>query len=903
MKIKNTIASLVILLFIGVSAAVFYFFIVSASLPRLITLEDYKPLVVSEIFASDGQKFGEFFREKRIIIPYSKIPKQLVQAFISAEDSKFFEHGGINFVAIMRATIANIKAGHSVQGGSTITQQVAKSLMLTPEKKLSRKVKEAILAYRMEKNLKKEDILYLYLNQIYLGHGAYGVEAAAQNYYRKHVEELTLAECAILAGLPQAPGKYSPVLSPQKAKERQIYVLGRMAEEGYIKKDQARAAQAEPIKVYFKEAFEDFAPYYKETIRQILVAQLGEEKVLDEGIKIYTGLDYKKQLAAQVSIDKNLRELDKRQGYRGALKNLKTAEEIASYLVKERDDLALKSLPYRVIEPDAKDHVKRPLDLTHKNTLSKTAAKNEVAPNLPEYLSIGQIVEAVVTKIESKAGLVTLRFGETQGMLDIDDMSWARKPDPQKLPYEDVIKDPAKILKIGDLISVKIKSDKFASKRLNEAFNKAKAKLKPGVKTAVASAIDPATLNEYVGLALEQDPIAQAAILSFDLETGDVLSMVGGTNFEKSEYNRALQAARQTGSAFKAIVYAAALEKGFTPASVITDAPIVYEEGEGQETKKWKPGNFENKFSGDVLFRTSIIKSLNIPTVKILENIGIDWVSKYARHLGIFSPLNSDFTMALGSSSITLYEMTKAFSVFPRGGKRLRPILIRKVTDASGKTTLSEKISLDEKFKKELDAIDQAEQEIKSAAPKAPTQAAKPNATPTVDFNTVFNFTDPEQLISPQTAYITTHLLKGVVLEGTGARAQSLGRPTAGKTGTTNGYSDAWYVGFTPKIATGVWVGYDEEKPLGRFETGNAAALPIWIDYMKVAIADTPASDFEVPPGIVFSSIDAETGKIGSAKSKRVVREAFREGTEPTETNETAAPSEEKNFFKEDLSN
>jgi penicillin-binding protein 1A len=896
MKIKNVIAGIVILAFLSITAGVFYYFVISASLPRLITLEDYKPLVVSEIFARDGQKVGEFFFEKRIVIPYSKIPKQLIYAFISAEDSKFFEHGGVNFTAILRATLADIKAGHSAQGGSTITQQVAKSLMLTREKTISRKVKEVILAYRMERNLKKEDILFLYLNQIYLGHGAYGVEAAAENYFRKHVEELTLAECAILAGLPQAPGKYSPVLNPQKAKERQVYVLGRMVEEGHINKEQAKVAQAELVKVYFKEAFEGFAPFYKETIRQLLTNDLGEAKVFNEGIKIYTGMDYKDQVAAQDAIDKNLRDLDKRQGFRGPIKNLKTAEEIAQYLLKQRDELSYKNLAYRVIPANGKDLEKKPLDLKKKSGV----------PNLPGYMNVGQLVEGVVTKIDSKQGLVTVRFGESQGLIDLDDMSWARKPDPTKLSTEEVVRDPAKVLKIGDVTLTRIKADKFTSKRLSERFVKLNPKKN---STKSVNGFDPVTLQEFAGLSLEQEPIVQAALLSLDLQNGDVLSLVGGTNFEKSEYNRALQATRQTGSAFKAIVYAAALEKGFTPASVITDAPIVYEEGEGQETKKWKPGNFENKFSGDVLFRTSIIKSLNIPTVKILENIGIDWVTRYARHLGIFSPLNTDFTMALGSSSITLFEMTKAFSVFPKGGKRIHPIIVKKVTDASGKTTLAENISLDEKFQKELDFLNHTEVEARALSEKkaashsqVPTQA-KPGSTPTVDLSTVFSFTDPDQLISPQTAYITTHLLKGVVLEGTGARAQSLGRPTAGKTGTTNGYSDAWYVGFTPRVSTGVWVGYDEEKPLGRFETGNAAALPIWVDYMKTAVAGSPAEDFEVPPGIVFANIDAETGKVGSARSKKVVREAFREGTEPTETNESAAPTEDKNFFKEDLSN
>ncbi len=900
---KNLFAALIVTVFIAISVGIFGFFITSAHLPQLITVEDYHPLVVSEIFARDNTKIGEFYREKRIIIPFTQIPKGIIQAFISAEDSKFFEHGGLNFTAILRATLANLKAGHSVQGGSTITQQVAKSLMLTPEKKLSRKIKEAILAYRMEKNLSKENILWLYLNQIYLGHGAYGVEAAAQIYFRKHVKDLTVAECALLAGLPQAPSKYSPILNPTRAKERQVYVLNRMADEGYITKDEAHQSAQELVKVYFKEEFEDIAPFYKETVRQFLTTDLGEEKVLDEGIKIYTSIDMKKQIAAEEAIKKNLRDLDKRQGYRGPQKNLSTAEEIATFLVKERDDLMLKTLPYRIVYPDGKEPPHPPLDLSHKVG----------TPNRPSYVELNQVVEGIVTKIDAKNGLVTVRIAETEGLIDLDDMSWARKPDPTKHFSEDVVRDPSKVLKIGDLIEVKVKADKFFSARLDKIYNNKKLKKK------IPLPADLPNFADFLALGLEQEPQTQGALLSFDLDTNDVLAMVGGSNYEKSEYNRALQATRQTGSAFKAIIYAAAMEKGYTPATVIVDAPIVYEEGEGQETKKWKPGNFENKFSGDVLFRTAIIKSLNIPTVKILEKINLDWVAKYARRLGIFSPLNLDYTMALGSSSITLYEMTKAFSAFAKNGKRIHPILIKKVTDSSGKEVLAQNILLDEKFSKELDTLEQEFHPTlqpggtpglagTTPMPRAtvmPIAANNPSKTDpnAFDINKVFDFTDPDQLISPQTAYLITHLLKGVVQEGTGNRARALNRPVAGKTGTTNGYYDAWFVGFTPHISTGVWVGFDDQKSIGRLETGNAAALPIWVDYMTAAVESYPPTDFAIPPGIVFANIDSETGKLATAKSKKAVREAFREGTEPTETANETPQNEDKNFFKEDLSN
>ncbi|MBK9293832.1 MAG: PBP1A family penicillin-binding protein [Oligoflexia bacterium] len=915
MRAKNFLAGLLIAIFLGIGIIAITFFVMSASLPKLITLADYKPLVVSQVFSKDGKKVGEFAREKRIVIPYSKMPKMLVNAFVAAEDSEFFRHKGINYLAILRAAMANLKAGHTVQGGSTITQQTAKSLMLTSKRELSRKIKEAILAVRMEKNLSKEDILYLYLNQIYLGHGAYGVEAAAENYFRKSVSDLTLAECAILAGLPQAPGKFAPHLRPQKSKERQIYVLNRMVEEGFVTKEEAVKAAVEEVKVYYRESFTEIAPFYLETVRQFLVQELGEEKVLDEGIKVYLAMDYKKQVAAQESVNKNLRDLDKRQGYRGVKKNLKEPQEIAGFLAQTKEDLITKSLPYRVLYPIGREPAKTPLDLN----------KKFQGGNLPDYLKLEQITEGVVTKVDSEKGLVTVRVAEAIGLIDIDDMKWARLPDSSKHWTEVQIADPAKALSVGDIIEVKIKSEKFSSERLN----KLEEEKQKNSKKKLPQQNQDYTFANYLGLSLEQEPIVEGALLSFDLETGDVLSIVGGSNFERSEYNRAIQAARQTGSAFKVITYAAAIDKGFQANTVILDAPVVFEEGEGQESKKWKPGNFENKFSGDTLFRTALIKSLNIPTVKIIEKIGVDWVAKYARRLGIFSPLNLDFTLALGSSSVTLYEMTKAMAVFPRAGKRLRPLLIKKVTDFTDAQVLIENIYLDKKFEKDLNRLEvefhpelAAKLGLKpDGSPLEPELAATPmpqtsqttatsEATPTESaqqaqtastIDPAFAFEDPEQVISPQSAYLTLHLLKGVVNEGTGYRAKALGRPSAGKTGTTNGYYDAWYVGFTPQIATGVWVGFDAEKPIGRLETGASAALPIWVDYMKVAHEEVPATDFAIPSGIVFANIDIQTGKLATVSSKKSAREAFRDGNEPTTSQDTPT-SDEKSFLKEDLS-
>lgn len=930
MKARNLIAGIIVLGFLGIAGIALTFFIMAASLPQMVTLEDYKPLVVSEMYSRDGEKVGEFYREKRIVIPFEQMPPNLVNAFLAAEDSAFYNHSGINFFAILRALIANFRAGHTVQGGSTITQQTAKSLMLTPHRTLARKIKEAILATRMEKNLSKQDILYLYLNQIYLGHGAYGVQAAAENYYRKKVSDLSLEESAMLAGMAKAPGRFSPLLNPERAKKRQRYVLRRMVEEDFVTQEEASAAAEAPLHCFYRGVFKDVAPFYRETVRQFLVKKLGENKVLDEGIRIHTGMDLKKQTAAQESIEKHLRDVDKRQGFRGAQKNIETAEDIASFLLKERDRLVADQLPYKIINPDGTSVEARPLDLN----------RNEGNIAMPEYLKLGQVVNAVVTKVDSKWGLVTVRFAESKGLIDLKDMEWARTPDPEKHHTEQPLKDPAEALKVGDVVKVEVFKERFDSPRVAKILRKEKrAFLKKNRKNRKARWERPETLpdfNDYIYAKLEQDPIVESALLSFDLQSADVIAMVGGANFERSEYNRTIQAARQTGSSYKSIIYASALEKGYNPSTVIVDAPIVYEEGEGQETRKWKPGNFGNKFTGDVLFRHSIINSLNIPTVKIIQDIGVEWVAKFSRRLGIFSPLNPDYTTALGSSGTTMYEMLKVFSTFAKNGKRIIPVLIRKVTDASGEEILAENISLDDKFKEQILGLEEEfnpeyarvlrkryfpDEEVVDVppqmAPPKPVVAANPvveqgETSPDADGTVAeveepkrdpFKFDDPDQLISPQTAYITTSLLKGVVNEGTGRRARALGKPVAGKTGTTSGYFDAWFSGYTPFVATNVWVGFDNEKPIGKLETGGSAALPIWLDYMKVATEEDPAREFQVPQGIVFANIDVKTGKLASSRTKTVAREAYMEGTEPKVSTNQISEDESKSFLKEDLSN
>ncbi len=893
---KNLIIAMISLVVIVTVVGYSTFSYVKSTLPQMITLDDYKPLLVTKVYDRNGKNIGEFFRERRQLIEYKNIPKDVVNAFLAAEDDSFFKHKGINYLAIIRAQLANIRAGQTVQGGSTITQQVAKTLMLSNERTITRKLKDVLLAIEMEKHLSKEDILYLYLNQIYFGQGAYGISMAAETYFRKPVKELKLEEIAILAGLPKAPSAYSPVTNPSRAKERQVYVLNRMADVGFITKEMAQTAAKVPVKVFLRETYQQHAPFFLETLRQLLVRKIGEDAVLDQGIRVYTSLDLDKQTAAQESLVQGLKSLDKRQGFRGTKRNTTDPKEVGEFLLKTRNKLIADVTPERIIQPDGKFIDIGPLDINY--DLRKKG--------LPFYLKPGTYTEGIVSKVDDSLGLVYVKVAEVEGIIDIETMQWARKPDPNKRYDLDTIKKPSQALKMGDIIQVKIVDSKFTSPRLQKIVS---------VQKKNASTLTLPDFSNHVAVELDQEPAAEAALFSVDQETQDILAMAGGYSFERSPFNRAIQAARQTGSSFKSIVYASALDKGYTPSTPIMDAPIVYEESkedlEGQEdTKVWKPTNHSKSFGGDIIFRNALVKSLNVPTVKIIEDIGVDWSMQYAKRLGIFSPLNPDFTLALGSSSVTLYEMTKAFSQFGRLGKRTSPIIIHRVEDAKGHKILDQ-VSLDSHFEDEMQPIQQQFEErrlaylesFKVESPEGdkanPDTANAEKQKKKIEPNLFFE--SEEQLIKPTTAYLITSLLKGVVEDrnGTGGKARALGREVAGKTGTTNGYFDAWFIGYTQQIATGVWVGFDQEKSLGKGEVGGRSALPIWVDYMKAAHEDLPQMTFPVPNGIVFANIDSETGQLASSSSKEIIRQAFLEGTEPSSSRNKK--EEDSDFYKQDL--
>lgn len=753
-----------------------FLYIMVRDLPSIASLKDYRPSIITRVYSDDNELIDKFYLEDRKVISISQTPKVVIQAFVAAEDARFFQHEGVDPHGIIRAFFRNLEAGKIVQGGSTITQQVAKSLFLSPQKSYTRKSKEAILAYKIDKYLKKYQILNLYLNHIYLGHGTYGIEAASQKYFGKSAKDLTLSEAALLAGLPKAPSRYSPYSHPKRARQRQAYVLSRMSEDKYITEEEKKEALKIPLNLKQSQQKEKIAPYFTENVRRYIQAKYGSNVLYREGLEVYTTLNTEMQKAARSAVERGLRELDKRQGYRGPLQKIPIVE-FGSFL-----------------EQINKEINKTPLEE-------------------------GSILKALVVDIDSKGEIVRLKIGKYSGTMTLKEMSWARIPDPDVASGSVKVKDPADVLNVGDVVLARIL-------KISE------------------------TGEEELQLALEQEPAVEGALLCIDVKTGAIKAMVGGKNFKKSEFNRATQSRRQPGSAFKPFIYTAAFDKGMTPSTIVIDSPIIFKDT--LKDSLWKPRNYEEKFYGPTTLRTALVHSRNLVTIKTLKDIGIEYAADYATNMGITSPITKDLSMALGTSGITLQEMVRAYSIFANQGKKVEPFFIKKIVDRTGHV-----------FEESL---------------------------PTT-----------QQIIDPRIACITTCLLQDVVQNGTGWRVKALKRPVGGKTGTTNDLKDAWFIGFTPSLACGVWVGFDEEKPLGKYETGSRAASPICLYFMKKVLEDKPIEFFSVPEGVVFAKIDPKTGFLAKPDSKRSVFACFLEGTAPTEYTPDDEVQEKEGFFKYDM--
>jgi penicillin-binding protein 1A len=751
--IKILAASAVcLLLFLLVGGTGLYYW-VARDLPGIQKITDYDPPLATTVFTSNGKVLGYLFKEKRFLRRLEEMPEHVGQAFIAAEDSDFYHHEGIDFTSILRAAIANFKAGEVVQGASTITQQVIDALLMDTGTSYLLKLKEAILAYRLDKHLRKEEILTIYLNQIYLGEGAYGVEAAARAYFDKHASRLELHEAALLAGLPKSPSLYNPYRNRRAAKSRQRYVLRRMLETGRISRNRYQRALEAPLELRrMADPSWEVGGYYLQAVRNELSRRFSREAVYRGGLKVRTAVDLKHQRAAERALRRGLEALSKRRGWRGPIKNL---------------------------QPEA-----------FRDFLQKKPSDPETASGWHKVLVTGV----------KKSG-ASVRFDDRSGFIGVESMRWAGPRVSGTAPGNPArISDARAILDRGDVVFASI---------LDESGDSS----------------GPARL------ALEQMPQAQGALVSLEPESGKVRALVGGYSFSGSQFNRAIQAERQPGSAFKPIVYSAALDHGFTPASALIDAPVVVQ-GEHSELS-WKPRNYRLINRGKVLLRSGLVHSINLATIRLAQEIGVKAVIGRARDLGLEGDLPHDLTISIGTLSVSLMDLCRAYTGFARRGTIVRPRLITRVDDSWGQTLhISE--------------------------------------------------TRSRRAISPRNAFIITKLLQQVVRDGTGRRVRTLGRPVAGKTGTTDQQKDAWFIGYTPYLLSGVYVGLDDPRSLGEHETGARAASPVWLDYRREVEGKYPERGFEKPEGIVMAEIDAETGLLAGSDSGKTYTLPFRAGNQPS---------------------
>lgn len=754
---------------IGIIAIFSYY---GQGLPDYRQLKDYKPPIVTRLYAGDGTLMAEFAQERRVFMPIEAIPPLVKNAFIAAEDKNFYQHGGVDIFAISRAALGNIKAlgtGTRPKGASTITQQVAKNFLLTSEVSYERKIKEAILAYRMERAISKNRLLELYLNEIYMGARAYGVAAAALRYFDKPLDEIEIEEAAYLASLPKAPNNYHPVRHYDRAMTRRNWVIDRMAEDGYIEEAQAEIAKAKPLKtVDPDDSYLVSAPYFTEEIRRILADRYGEQSLYGGGLAVRSTIDTRMQEVAVTALRDGLMAYDRRHGYRGPLKRFENLS-----------DWKEKLLEYN--QPDGQlDHWKLAV----------------VLQSGPENAQLG------------------FRTGEKDNIA-LSGVKWARKCIGECYALGPVIEAVNQVLKPGDVVMVEPKDNG--------------------------------------GYELRQIPLVQGAIMAMDPHTGRILAMQGGWKYESSEFNRATQAKRQSGSAFKPFVYLAALDKGFTPATLVLDAPFAIEDRPGNI---WSPSNYSNEYYGPTPIRVGIENSRNLMTVRLADYLGMDVVAEYAHRFGITENLPPLLSQALGAGETTLEKLTLAYAMLVNGGKRIEPTMVDRIQDRRGKTIFRHDVR---PCKDCGDAVEWNGQVV----PRVPDMR--------------------EQIEDPRTAYQTVSMLEGVVQRGTGKAINDLGRPLAGKTGTTNRSHDAWFIGFSPDLVLGVYAGFDEPRSLGKRETGSSVAVPIFKDFMEQALADQAPAPFRVPDGIRHVQINADTGVRAGSNDENVIWEAFLHGTEPTD--------------------
>ena len=789
-------------------------------LPDLTKITGYEPPLINEIYSSDGKLIAEFATQKRKLIPYEEIPERVKSAFLAIEDKRFFHHRGVDVMRIIAALITNIKEGEIVQGASTITQQVTKNLVLSPEKSISRKIKEAILAYRMENNLSKEEIFYIYLNHIYLADGTYGIEAASNNYFGKSARDINIAEAAFLAGLPKRPEYFSPRKHFDRAIKRQRLVLKIMEEDNFITKKQRREAEAYKINIMPKgNMVVDVAPYFVELVRQHVENMVGTKAFRKGGYKIFTTIDTDQSLAAQWALRRGILDLESRRGHNLVIKNLKNKEGVNRFREAQKIDNILEGNTYEAV-------------LIGQSNIENLEAVYKAEVGLGNKTGIFEyaVSSPLGSPVKGLKSDLSDNFAPINGYGRIS-----------LIPFK---------LKVGDVIKVKVNDSE----------------------------------NGVYRVSLDAKPKVQGALMAMD-DSGNVTALVGGYDFLDSQFNRVTQALRQPGSAFKPFVYAAAIAKGYTETSVVYDMPVAI--------KDWAPKNYDGEYLGPMILRNALARSRNMATVRILLDISARRVVEYAKRFGFKSHLYPYPSLALGGSDVTLLELVNAYNVFASGGKLVEPRLILRVYDRNGrmiednvtwKVLSNDEIEREDREKKRTRILERIAKSIGSTfrdRSDDDENYLKEKDIANKDFGNkdealTYSYLSPQdflkglrsksislsssnpgnQVISPETAYIVTDLLEAVINEGTGRRASDLNSiaPVAGKTGTTNEFTDAWFVGFSPRITAGVWVGKDDHTSLGKGEAGSRAALPIWKDFMETVLNKFPGGEFEVPNGIRIAS-------------------------------------------------
>lgn len=857
----------------GIGSVVGLFIFIASDLPQINSLKDYNPPMNSKIFSRDGELLLEIGNETREVVEFKDIPQRIVDAFLAAEDDNFYAHKGIDYYGIIRAFLVNMKEGRLVQGGSTITQQVAKSFLLTKERTLSRKIKDLLLARKIEEKFTKEEILFLYLNQVYLGGGYYGVKAAFKGYFDKELSEATPAEAALVAGLLVAPGRYSPYVNPIFAKRRQNYVLKRMFETNKISQEEYQNAIAENIKMKIRKTNNLKAGYFTDWIRQEIMKSVGVDEFLTEGFQVVTTLDWSLQKKAEVIVSDKIKEVDKRQGFKGAIKNLATKEEIKNFILDQRSKILRDQSNYFILNINGSNifEFNEQADSFEKNQKwyednlksinerfrSIIEIGNPAFDQMAQFLIEGKSYHGVVTKVDDLKRIILVEIAGAKAIIPESGFDWAhaRKfgEDPVYFPP---VKTPSKIVKKGDVVLVKINQKNLQYDKLIHAdfFKKYND---PNLKGLISK-------QKFIKAELDQEPEVEGALIAMNSRTGEILTLVGGIDFQRSQFNRALQSLRQPGSAFKPFIYAAALENGYNPSSIIMDSPQAL--GGVDDTLSWKPRNYDGEFKGPMTLRNALEVSRNIPTIKLVQDLGIEKIQNFIKRWHIKADIPRDMSLSLGSFGISLSELTKGYAIFSNGGQAIRTKHIASIKDRYGKSYLlpepDAKWVDDEKFKITSTNVEESAEE---------TNPFKLNL-------------NQQQVYDPRLSYIMTNLLRGVTLYGTGSAAGRLSPNLGGKTGTTNNYVDAVFVGFSSNIVVGTWVGFDDNRPLGYGETGGKAALPMWIDYMAVAMSKYGAQEFNLPEGLISLPINKETGKVLPPGSAGFI-EHYVSGFDPTNDN------------------